>query len=475
MPTNHSPKNRRRFHRCSLATALLATCLTSLPARGDWRDEIGYTQLSAEQGSSLETGVGVIVAIAEAFVSSNYLPNFSDSQFTGKTFTDGSGITSGVSSHANNVTRRFVGNTTSISGGVTDVTIYQADDWINRVLGHVGGADPQAQGFHIQNNSWIGNYSNNNEAIARLNRIDYVVDRDDVLMIGGSSNTDGGPVPDMLGHGYNSLVVGRTDGSHGAGLTSFNGAGRVKPDLVAPATSSSIATPTVASAAAILHEAGAGTDAGRSETMRAILMAGATKEEFASWDRTTTRPLDEKFGAGELNIYNSYQILQGGNFAASAAEPTFAVGLSGWSYVDEITAADSLYFNFEVSSGQVLDQLSISLNWNLDVIDLDPSALNFDPLTSLVNLDLQLFNSTDSFLGSLVDESVSLVDNVEYLYLQDLAAGTYTLRVSGNGTTDFGLAWHGRLSAVPEPSFALLGIVGSVAIGYRRWRRAPAA
>lgn len=439
-------------------------------AIAQYRAEIGYDALLAERGEALEDGSGVEVAIAEAFVNNRYLPNFDDPEFSGKTLVDASNGPQGTSGHANSVTRRCVGNTSSISAGVTQVRLYQANDWIDRVLGFATGADPQLPNYQIQNNSWIGNDYNNSEAINILTRIDYVVDKSDVLMLGGTTNNNNG-VPKVMGNGYNAMIVGRTSGNHGSGLTTINGAGRVKPDIVAPATNSSLATPTVASAAAILYEAGQGTAATRSETMRAILMAGATKAEFPSWDRTTTRPLDEVFGAGELNIYNSYQILQGGPVAPAIADPTFAVGLSGWSYVEEITAADTLFFKFEVDSGFVLDELSISLNWNLKVNDLNPDLAIFDPETSLANLDMHFFDSSDSFLGSLVDASLSSVDNVEYLYLRNLAAGVYTLQISGDGVTDFGLAWHGSLQAVPEPGSWLLLSFTAATLAWRKSAR----
>jgi hypothetical protein len=227
----------------------------------------------------------------------------------------------------------------------------------------------------------------------------------------------------------------------------------------------------VASAAALLHEVAAGTDAAKSETMRAVLMAGATKEEFVGWDRTTTRPIDDVFGAGELNVYNSYQILQAGEFDGSLATPTFSVGLTGWDYVSAITPADTMYYNFDVAAGQMLDKLSISLNWNLEVIDTDPSALVFNAETHLANLSMRLFNSSDSFLGSLVDASLSPVDNVEHIYISGLSAGTYTLQINTDRTTDYGLAWRSSLTAVPEPSSMLVLLLGCAGYGGYRCRQ----
>ena len=95
----------------------------------------------------------------------------------------------------------------------------------------------------------------------------------------------------------------------------------------------------------MMHEVVAGTDGARSEVIKAMLMAGATKGEFANWidpttglvnpwNRTQTRPLDDVFGAGELNVYNSYLIGIGGKQSASA-EPAggggrlLRLGLSG--------------------------------------------------------------------------------------------------------------------------------------------------
>ncbi|HMP08097.1 MAG TPA: hypothetical protein PJ982_17250, partial [Lacipirellulaceae bacterium] len=66
---------------------------------------------------------------------------------------------------------------------------------------------------------------------------------------------------------------------------SIYGPGRYRPDIVVPVEASgynsvSAATAGVSSAAALLRGVAAGTDADRSETMKAILMAGATKTEF---------------------------------------------------------------------------------------------------------------------------------------------------------------------------------------------------
>lgn len=438
-------------------------------AGADWKDDIGHTQLAAEVGGGLENGAGVAVSMSEAWVSSSYLPDLTSSQFSGKTLIDGSGLASGTSGHANGVAGLFFGNTSSIAPGVTNVTLFQADDWIGRVMGFTTGVDPAVQNFKVMNNSWIGNSNDNAAMINILQRVDFMVDRDEVLVISGANNGATSAVPDLMASGYNSLIVGRTDGNHSHGFTTINGAGRIRPHIVAPAGTASSATPMVSSAAAILHQHAVGTDATRSETMRSVLMAGATKDEFPSWDRTTTRPLDDRFGAGELNIYNSYMILEGGQFAASATAPTFSVGLSGWDYVSEISESDTLFYNFTIGDNFVLDDLSIALNWNLEVTDLNASPDIFDPTTSLANLEMRFYDSTDSFQSSLLDASLSSVDNFEYLFLNGLTSGTYTLEITSvSGATDFGLAWSGNITAVPEPATWGFLVASTGLLLYRR-------
>ena len=64
-------------------------------------------------------------------------------------------------------------------------------------------------------------------------------------------------------------------------------------------------------------------------------------------------------------------------------------------------------------------------------------------LKELVDLNLTLYDSTASFMDIQIDESISPVDNVEHIYLQDLTAGTYTLEVStADFARDYGLAWR---------------------------------
>ena len=46
------------------------------------------------------------------------------------------------------------------------------------------------------------------------------------------------------------------------------------------------------------------------------------KQELNPWDRTLTRPIDDIYGAGEVNILNSYHILAAGEQSTGSATST---------------------------------------------------------------------------------------------------------------------------------------------------------
>lgn len=452
------------FRSLELALSLLVWVGFSTFASGDWKDDIGYTDLVGVLGSSIPTGFGVPISQVEAGGSSAiYFPNVNDSEFSfagdpfglSVVFTDGSGGQSNrTSSHATGQAFNIYGNTFSIAPAVTDVTIYSANGFISDVLNAPSGGDPIAQDFRVQNHSWIGSFAvdANNPTTAELNadrntlrRLDYVIDTNEVTAVVGLNNGTA-PLPRLLSQSYNAIAVGRSDGIHSSGLTNLvdYGVGRSKPDLVVPRTTTSTATSSTSSAATLLHSAVAGSDAGKSETMKAILLAGATKAEFPSWSRTTTQPLDDTFGAGELNVYNSYLMTLGGQTAGSTDATGTLVETAdsyGWDYQTVTPGNDLFYYNFEVPPGSTAGELSIILAWNVEVTDTNPGSI-FSGSESLADLNLELYDSTPGFLDTRLDKSLSTVDNVEHIYQQGLGPGTYTLKVSGASARDFGLAWR---------------------------------
>ncbi|MBL9165007.1 MAG: PEP-CTERM sorting domain-containing protein [Planctomycetaceae bacterium] len=452
-------------------------------------DDIDYTKLKSRLGAATPTGAGGSISIVEVRGPANdstgsYLVDVSLPEFNGTTDPTGAGVNltdgsfvahTGFGAHATNVVAPFYfGNTQSVAPGANDVTNYEANQWLSSVLLSSGNAPPTPQNFRVQNHSWVGLGTGSTER-SILRRADYIVETNDMTMVVGANNNPNPAVlqaqPTLLVYAYNTIVAGRSDGAHSRGQTngvvggSTYGSGRFRPDIVTPSSVTSTSTGRISSAATMMHEVVAGSDGARSEVIKAMLMAGATKGEFSNcvdpttsvvnpWNRTQTRPLDDVFGAGELNVYNNYLIGTAGKHAASTAQPTAAVGSYGWDYQDRKadSAVGDLYYNFEVASGSTASDVSILLAWNAKITDTNADPNVFVPTEPVVqNLNLQLYDSTTSFMGSLVDQSISTVDNVEHIYLNSLAAGTYTLKVSGAANWDYGLAWR-MTTSFDEPN-----------------------
>lgn len=447
-----------------LVASLLAG--SSASAQPQWHTDVGYIQLLNEFGLVAD-GSGIEVAQVEAPSGGNFMPNTALAEFSGKMFTQGSPGSALPSSHATNVATSFYGNTGSIAPGVTDITNFEANDWLGNQLGFNSGNDPLAQNFAVSNHSYIGNGLSVADATEILQRYDFAINQSGMVAVVGLNNGSGNPQPQLLAHAYNGITVGLTNGGHSRGTTTFYGAGRTKPDIVAPANTTSIATAEVSSGAAFLYDAAGGGNGTQPEVVKAILMAGATKSEFLTWDRTTTRPLDEVFGAGEMNVYNSYRILAGGESNGLLVQPISASPNEAWDYNPAAIAGTPIFYDLELSAGG--KDLSILLDWNIDVIDIDPTAV-FNPTTSLADMDLRLYDSTGGFLNVLLDSSLSTVDNVEHIFFPDLAPGRYTIEVRSNVNHDYGIAW--RVQAIPEPSqWAALGVAAVVFVWFLHRRR----
>ena len=401
-------------------------------------DETGFTYLSS-QFPNLEDGTTLQVIQVEAPVGNAYMPDPSGSQYAGKTLIDASGTNSGSSGHANTVSTRYFGNNGSLTPGISTITFFSADDYINNQTGFSDGGDPAPQLGPIQNHSWITNGLPTLLATNVLNRIDYMIDRDNSLAVVGANNGAASATPQIFGHGYNSLSVGRTDGNHSRTDTTFNGAGRQKPEIVAPGNATSFATPVVSGAAAILAEAAVGTPAENTEVIKALLYAGATKKEFPNWSRNSSRPIDDIYGFGEVNIFNSYRMFQSGEFDGSTAQPPSSAPLLGWDF-GSIGQNETRFYTLVVT--QPIDEISIALVWDLEVTDSNASPTVFVPAASLANLGLAFTDSSNGFPGPAIDFSVSEVDNQEHIYARDLQPGSYTIQVFSNVAQEYALAWR---------------------------------
>jgi hypothetical protein len=250
----------------------------------------------------------------------------------------------------------------------------------------------------------------------------------------GTSTT----LPQLMAQGYNTTSVGVSNGAHSAGFTTVAGPGRIKPDLVAPATVTSNATPIVSSAALLLR-ATAATAADLSlatdpRTLKALLLASASKYKYSTWTQTATRPLDLRYGAGELNIYNAHRLLTVGRRAFS---PTTLHPARGWDRATTTNPTTGRTYKFDVPNDNTASRFAAALAWHRTTTVVAQS-LN----VSLADLTLRLHPVTGTTVGTALAESASPVDNVEHLYPPDLAPGRYALVVtSPTNNVPYALAW----------------------------------
>lgn len=435
---------------------VLAFLCTATGSRADFRDEIGLSRLLSELGANAPSGSKINIAQVEALSLGAYFPDPSLPGFAGRNLLDQSGLSMSTSAHASRVGRLLYAKGLGVAPGIALVDSYEATDWYGRVLmrsdnGYLG--DPLVESRAIQNHSWVASRTGGDVpielAIKIIRLFDYQVDRDNVVSVVSLHNDPNARVPDLLSHNYNAITVGKTSGVHSSGGTLFDGLGRVKPDLVAPAESTSFAVPMVSGAAALLiEEVGKDielADAGRSEVIKALLMAGATKQEFASWSHSPTAPLDRRFGVGELNVYNSHQILHAGeqDFSVDAE-----VKLSGWDY--GIVGKDRAnHYYMRVPPDRLVVECSAVLVWNRRITDTDPSSF-FAADAELPDHDLMLYEARAFEPGLLLDVSRSRNDNVEHIYYLGQMKDGLALSVASRTGGDYALAW--RMTTVRRPS-----------------------
>jgi hypothetical protein len=371
----------------------------------------------------------------------------------------------------------FYGSGSGVAPGISHVDNYEAGNFYNNLIGTLF---PPAISAKVVNQSFIFGSPTQPLTVAQQQTIDQAYDnyvaRYGTIFVSGAGNSGTVTAPATA---YNGIGVGAYGGSSATGPT-LDG-GRSKPDITAPASVTSFSTPLVSGAAALLVQAGtrgdggAGTSAAAVDprTIKALLLNGASKP--ADWAHTPTQPLDPRYGAGVLNIYNSWQQLKAGQQPVSgnttpalSSPPTpISSGSSnapaGWDFNSLTSSAtnDSVNHYLVTLDPGTTYKLTGTVTWERQ-----------ENQTAINNLDLLLYNV---LTGTAIDQSISSVDNVEHLYTLNLTPGIYDLEVLKHGgateVTDaetYALAYS--FSAVPEPgAFSLLAIC-AVGLLVRPWR-----
>ncbi len=458
--------------------------LVSSGAGAAYPDDIHFTQLQAELGGATPNGTGVAVSQVEAAVQVNgqnaWMVDPWAGEFGGKTLIDRSGGPPGLySAHATSVGKEFYGTTTSIAPGITDVSVYWADQWVYDDFLHAGttgaNARPLSSTSRVGNHSWAGAGQFNSFNAEVLRRLDWVIETDDFINVVAQ-----GPPSPLLASGFNSIAAGRSDGGHVSGtvvVDSLYGTGRTRPDLVVPAESISQATPRVAAAAALLVQTGHGNaalstdpvstsstnragllvrNAERVEVVRAALMAGADRVTrnsttanlalYRSPGNQSGNGLDSRYGAGQLNIRNSYHIITAGEQnSAEDGGPGSGTASAGFDYDPRFGGSSgtntTATYALPVSATPRL--LTAALVTNVDINGTVNGQGNFSTTAYFRDLSLSVIDVASS---TTVYTSQSTVDNTENAWLVVPANAQYALRVTRASTTGFnyhyGITWQ---------------------------------
>ncbi len=421
---------------------VLAACLGGgLPVFGGGLDDIGMTALRAV--ATNVNGAGIRVAQPEALNGDNGSTKSWEvnpanvAQPVGLfTYTSSLGTSTNYpnsvgdwSSHADGVAQNFYGLNSGVATNVAQVDGYEAEFFITN---YVFNAAPMPKAPVVnQSFVWFGTTVAEQQAIDAAYD-DYAAQYQTLFISGaGYDSPVCPPATSYNGIGVNAYPPSSHTGN---GPTLDNG--RCKPDLTAPAGSTSFSTPLVAGVAAVLIQAARRGDGGNDtnaavdlRTIKALLLNGAVKP--ANWTNASSAPLDARYGAGVVNALNAYQQLTGGKNAARAtnlislgaahppgATANFLAATSGWDFASLSSTATNdavKHYFFNVPKGMV----TATLVWN-----------RWLGATNINDLDLFLYNVANS---NLVACSTSRVDNVEHIFLPALAAGRYDLQVVKNG------------------------------------------
>ena len=326
--------------------------------------------------------------------------------------------------HADEVGRNFYGADSGVAPGVSHVDSYEVGHFLDLI------GNQTAISAKVVNQSFVLLAE---ESSTDLNYDRYAA-RYNALFASGAGN---GGAPLSPSTAYNVISVAALGASSSIGPT-LNG--RCKPDITAYANLTSFSTPQVAGAAAILLQAAARGDGGPGtsgdlsdiRTLKALLLNGAQKP--SDWTNSSSKPLDFRYGAGILNVFQSYRQLRAGQQPASLSQsiplggshlpPAATNEISsrrGWDVAtatSTVTSDGVRHYFFNVQ-GTANRSLTATLVW-----------IRQQNQTTINDLDLFLYRVPDN---TLVASSVSLVDNVEHLSVTNLPPGHYDLQVFKSG------------------------------------------
>ncbi|MDH4382869.1 MAG: hypothetical protein QE509_13405 [Gammaproteobacteria bacterium] len=443
--------------RLRLASTLLLASAAGVCA-ADALTDIGFRALQTELGSALAKGTNITITQVEAnsgpdISSPLYRADPSTPGFSNLIFNDRSaGTNPGFSGHATGVAQALASDS-FMTSGVPAIDSYEVNSWLNQVL-YGNGANfsrPITSGGTLANHSWAGTAGSPTSAADIFSRLDWVIDQSNFIQVVGVIGNGN----NLLGFGYNTINVGATptpNSGFTTALDSFYGAGRTLPHLVGPWPNVSGATPLVTSAVALLEDSAPGYTL-RPEVVKALLMAGADRQTrnttgsaLVAYQPDSTNGLDRRYGAGQLNVYNSVKIFSTGERPSVEDGGTLSAN-TGY-HLDAAfggTSGSNRTATYAMGTLSSTGSLMATLVWHPKIFDASGA---FAPTRSLNNLDLELIDTTGGG-GTVVASSKSTIENTENIRIKVSRGRSYSLRVStldaSNFSVRYAIAWREEL------------------------------
>lgn len=419
--------------------------------RGTVLNQIAWHEARQRMGADMPSGAGIPVGLVEGG-GRGFMPENRGETAETNYIAETQPIE--PSGHASRVAR-YAFAKDSAGHGIRDVHCWSTSDWLTAGYLKAGTLEPP-NGKHparVFNHSWVG--ADAPGAVQVLRRVDYLVDHFDRLVVCGINNADR-PIPALLASSYNAISVG-VSGRTIEGLTTLEGEGRVKPDLVATIGATSDATPIVTGCVAAMLELadrvaeqdpdGPNANAPKPQVIKAALLAGAHRSRF--WQAPDDRSMDPRWGAGVIDLDRALLILDAGHTTPNTdTQQRYA-----WSFA-RIAPVGHFDYRFDITQDQ--GQAGFALTWHRKVLggvarivnpDTGEEQFTWNHAHFLPDLDLQLIQQLPDNSEHVIAISASRVDNVELIHLPSLDAGRYTLRVKrandrSNMLWDFALAWR---------------------------------
>ncbi len=337
--------------------------------------------------------------------------------------------------HADGVGVNLYSFTNGVAPQLSHVDNYEAGYFYNNIVVPAS----TAIAAKIANQSYIFTGLSSSQETSVNQAFDTYTARNGTLFISGVGNGGTTPVsaPSTC---YNGIGVGVFNAPSSFGPTAD---GRCKPDLTAPGGETSFSTPYVSGSAVVLVQAATRGDGGLNttsasdaRTLKALLLNGAVKP--AGWTNSPIHPLDARYGAGMVNVFNAWKGLAGGQHSSiestsvapgnphpPGSNPGNESSLTGWDFIGISNhqvggvyqqQINHYYLNLNSLAGS--SAFTATLVWNRQSAQ---SVLN--------DLNLFLYNTAN---GSLIAASTSTVDNVEQIFIPALPKGRYDLQVQKN-------------------------------------------